>query len=111
MAKSDVHKTKSIKEELQELLDKKPPIYKDAVKWTLARWSGISFLLLFDDLNSQAEREDMLSALREDDCFRIIDDPTGGSDTIVQVTKKGRDQIIDVFYSTREQREFKRLEK
>jgi hypothetical protein len=109
MSKNRAEEIKTPREEILEFLEKKPSIYKDAVKWTFARWSGISFSSLFDDLNSQAEREDMLSALREDDCFMIIDDPNGGSDTIVQVTEKGRDQIIGVFYSTRQQKELKRL--
>jgi hypothetical protein len=109
MEKGKGEETKTPREEILEFLEKKPRIYKDAVKWTFARWSGISFSSLFDDLNSQAKREDMLRALRKDDCFRIIADPNGGSDTIVQVTEKGRDQIIGVFYSTKEQKELKRL--
>jgi hypothetical protein len=36
MPKSDVHKVKGPKEELLERLEKKLPIYSEAVKWTLA---------------------------------------------------------------------------
>ena len=108
MTTNNGHQTKSAKEELLELLEKKPQIYKDAVKWTLARWSGISFSSLFDDF-SQEDRESALRELKEDDCFEIIDDPKRSSEVIIQVTEKGRDSIIGVFYSKSEQRELKRL--
>jgi hypothetical protein len=49
MAKSDVNKASGPKEELMELLSKKPPIYSDAVKFTLAVQCGITFSSLFDD--------------------------------------------------------------
>ena len=47
MEKSNVHKAKSLKEELLELLEKKPPIYSVAVKYTFAVHSGIMFSSLF----------------------------------------------------------------
>jgi len=109
VATTNAHQTKSSKQELVELLEKKPKIYKDAVKWTLARWSGISFSLLFEDLKSQAERENMLRELRNDDCFRVIKEPEEGSEAIIQVTEKGRDLIIGLFYSKSEQKELKSL--
>jgi hypothetical protein len=109
MATNSTHQTKGTKEELLELLKKKPKIYQDAVKWTLARWSGISFSSLFDNVNSQVERERILNKLKKDDCFRIIDDPKGSSEAIVQVTEKGRDSMINLFYSEKDKRMLKRL--
>jgi hypothetical protein len=99
MATNNTPQPKTAKEELLELLKKKPKIYQDAVKWTLARWSGISFSSLFEDLNSQVERDDMLSELRNDDFFSVLNDPKRSSEVIIQVTEKGRDSIIGVFYS------------
>jgi hypothetical protein len=108
MAANNAPQAKSAKEELLELLEKKPKIYKDAVKWTLARWSGISFSSLFDNL-PPGDLESMVRELKEDDLFRIIDDSKRSSEVIIQVTEKGRDSIIGVFYSKSEQRELKRL--
>jgi hypothetical protein len=52
MERSNVHKAKGPKETLQELLEKKPPIYKVAVKYTFACHSDIRFSSLFDLLFS-----------------------------------------------------------
>ena len=108
MATNNTHQTKTAKKELLNLLKKKPKIYQDAFKWTLARWSGISFSSLFDDL-PQEDLESMLRELKEDDCSKIINDPKRSTEVIIQVTEKGRDSIIGVFYSKSEQRELKRL--
>lgn len=108
MATNNAPQAKSAKEELLELLKKKPKIYQDAVKWTLARWTGISFSSLFDDL-PQEDRESMLRELKEDDWFKIINDPKRSSEVIIQVTEKGRDSTIGLFYSKRGQKELKRL--
>ena len=108
MAKSEAGEEKSAKQQLLELLESRPQIYSDAVKWTLARWSGISFSSLFDKY-PQLKRESMLKELKKDDCFRIIDDPKGDSEAIIQVTEKGRNEIIGLFYSQSQQRELKRL--
>jgi hypothetical protein len=50
----------------------------------------------------------MFRELRADDFFRVVNDPKGGSEVILQVTEKGRDSIIGVFYSKSQQRELKR---
>lgn len=111
MTKSKPSEIKSPKDKLLELLEKKPPIYKDAVKWTLACRSGIMFSSLFDDLDSEVERKTMIKELQNDDSFSIVNDPKGGSDVLVKLTEKGRDEIIDLFYSGKEKRELKRLVK
>jgi hypothetical protein len=108
MAESETGEKENPKEQLSEFLERSPKIYSDAVKWTLARWTGISFSSLFDDL-PQEDRESMLRELKEDDWFKIINDPTRSSEVIIQVTEKGRDSIIGVFYSKSEQIELKRL--
>ncbi len=108
MAKSEAGEEKSAKQMLLELLESRPRIYSDAVKWTLARWSGISVSSLFDHY-SKLKRESMLKELKEDDCFRIIEDPKGGSEAIIKLTEKGRNEIIGLFYSKSQQRELKRL--
>ena len=53
MEKSNVHKAKSVKEELMELLEKKPPIYSVAVKYSFAVHSGIMFSSVFGDVDSK----------------------------------------------------------
>jgi hypothetical protein len=106
MANSEVGEKKSHKQQLLELLENRPKIYSDAVKWTLARWSGISLSSLFENY-PQLNRESMLNELKDDDCFRIINDPEKGSEFIIQLTEKGRDEIIGLFYSKSEQRKLK----
>jgi hypothetical protein len=89
MERSNVHKAKGPKEELLELLEKKPPIYKDAVKWTLACHSGIRFSSLFDDLDSKVERETMLKELQKDGSFfSVVNDSKGGSEVLVKLKRK-----------------------
>ena len=111
MERSNVHKAKGPKEELQEFLEKNPPIYTDAVKWTLACYSGIRFSSLFDDLDSKVDRENLLKELQKDGSFSVVNDPKAGSEVLVKLTEKGRDKIIDLFYSNKEKRELKRLVK
>jgi hypothetical protein len=72
MEKSNVHKAKSPKEKLLELLEKKPPIYKDAVKYTLACHSGIRFSSLFDDVDPKEERETFLKELQKDGSWSVL---------------------------------------
>ncbi len=108
MAKSEAGDEKSVKQQLLELLESRPQIYSDAVKWTLARWFGISCSSLFDHY-PLLKRESMLKELKKDDCFRIIEDPKGGLEAIIKLTEKGRNQIIGLFYSKSQQRELKRL--
>jgi hypothetical protein len=108
MAENEAGEKRSPEQQLLELLESRPQIYSDAVKWTLARWSGISISSLFKDY-PQLDCESMLKELKEDDCFRIINDPEGSSEVIIQVTEKGRNSIIGLFYSKSEQRELKRL--
>jgi hypothetical protein len=109
MARSDVHNAKGPKEKLLELLEKKPPIYSDAVKHTLAVLSGIMFSSLFDDLDPKVERETMLKELQKSGSWSVVNDPKGGSDVLLKLTEKGRDEIIDLFYDDKEKRELKRL--
>ena len=111
MEKSNVHKAKSAKEELLELLEKKPPIYKVAVKYTLAVHIGIMFYSLFKDLNPKVDSENFLNELREGDSWSVVKDPEGSSDVLLKLTEKGRDEIIDLFYDGKEKRELKRLVK
>jgi hypothetical protein len=108
MANSEVGEKKSHKQQLLELLENRPKIYSDAVKWTLARWSGISLSSLFKNY-PQLNRESMINELKDDDCFRIINDPEEDSEVIIQLTEKGRDEIIGLFYSKSEQRKLKSL--
>jgi hypothetical protein len=111
MEGSNVDKAKSPNEALLELLEKKPQIYQDAVKWTLLCWNGISLASLFEneDLGSKVDRETLVKELHNDDSFSIVDDPKGGSDVLLKLTEKGRDEIIDLFYDGKEKRELKRL--
>jgi len=30
--------------------------------------------------------------------FRVVNDPKGGSEVLLKLTEKGRDEIIDLFY-------------
>jgi len=109
MAKSDVHKAKSPKEALLELLEKKPPIYSAAVKYTLAVHSGITFSSLFDDWDPKENRETFLKELQKDGSWSVVNNPEGGSDVLLKLTEKERDEIIDLFYDGKEKRELKRL--
>jgi hypothetical protein len=109
MEKSNVHKAKSPKEELLELLEKKPPIFKVAVKYAFAGHSGIMFSSLFDDFDYKEDRETMLKELQKDGSWSVVNDPKGGSEVLLKLTEKGRDEIIDLFYSGKEKRELKRL--
>ena len=113
MERSNVDKAKSPKEELLELLEKKPPIYKDAVKWTLLCWNGISLTSLFENenLRSKVDRETLIKELQNDGSFSVVDDPKGDSEVIVKLTEKGRDEMIGLFYDGKEKRELKRLVK
>src|SRR5665647_2379185 len=104
MAKSDVHKAKSPKEALLELLEKKPPIYSAAVKYTLAVHSRITFSSLFDDWDPKEDRETFLKELQKDGSWSVVNDPKGGSEVLLKLTEKGRDEIIDLFYSGKEKR-------
>jgi hypothetical protein len=107
MEKSNVHKAKSPKEELLELLEKKPPIFKVAVKYALACYSGLMFSSLFHDY--KGDRETILKELQKDGSWSVVNDPKGGSEVLLKLTEKGRDEIIDLFYSGKEKRELKRL--
>ena len=109
MERSNVDKAKGPKEALLELLKKKPPIYSDAVKYTLAVHSGIMFSSLFDDWDPKENRETFLKELQKDGSWSVVNDPKGGSDVLLKLTEKGRDEIIDLFYSGMEKRELKSL--
>jgi hypothetical protein len=80
-----------------------------SVKNTFACHSGIMFSSLFDDVDSQEERETILKALQKDGSWSVVNDPKVGSDVLLKLTEKGRDEIIDLFYSGKEKRELKRL--
>ena len=109
MERSNVHNAKGPKEALLEFLEKNPPIYTDAIKWTLACHSGIRFSSLFNDLDSKVDRETLLKELQKDGSFSVVNDPEGGSEVLVKLTEKGRDEIIDLFYSGKEKIGLKRL--
>lgn len=70
---------------------------------------GISFSSLFNDLDSKVDSETLLKELQKDGSFSVVNDPKGGSEAIVYLTEKGRDVIINLFYSNKEKRELKRL--
>ncbi len=57
----------------------------------------------------KVDREKAVREFQKDDCFKIVPDPEGGSEVIVYLTEKGRDQMIGIFYSEKEKRELKRL--
>ena len=109
MASSEAGEIKSPKQQLLELLESRPKIYSDALKWSYYRWFGVKFSSLFSNVKSQAERESILRELQADDAFRIINDPKGSEDFVVRLTEKGRDSMIGLFYSYREKRQLKRL--
>jgi hypothetical protein len=109
MERSNVHKAKDPKEALLEILEKKPQVYKDFVKLTLLCWNGISLTSLFKDLDSKVDRETLLREMQKDEFFRVDNDPKAGSEAMVHLMEKGRDEIIDLFYSNKEKRELKRL--
>jgi len=67
---------------------------------------GISFSSLFNDLDSKVDSETLLKELQKDGSFSFV---KGGSEAIVYLTEKGRDVIINLFYSNKEKRELKRL--
>ncbi len=104
MEKSNVYKAKNPKEELLEFLEKNPPIYRVAVKYTLARHIGIRFSSLFDHLDPKGDRETFLKELQKGDSWSVVNDPKGGSEVLLKLTEKGRDEIIDRFYSGKEKR-------
>src|SRR5512135_3640723 len=109
MAKDEAGESKSPKQQLLELLESRPKIYSDALKWSSYRWFGVKFSSLFPDVKSQAARESILRELQADDAFRIIEDPKGSKDLVVRLTEKGKDSMIDLFYSYGEKRQLKRL--
>ncbi len=113
MATSNTDQAKSAKEQLLELLEKKPKIYQDAVKWTLACWTGIRMSSLFEDIGfSKMDRATLLKefkGLQESGFVRLENDPKGTSEVIVHLSEQRRDEIVDLFYSGKEKKELKRL--
>jgi len=55
------------------------------------------------------DSEPFLKELQKDGSFSFVNNPKGGSEVIVYLTKKGRDVIINLFYSNKEKRKLKRL--
>jgi DNA-binding MarR family transcriptional regulator len=115
MATNNAPQTKSAKEELLELLEKKPKIYREAVKWTLACWTGIRLSSLFENRDLlNVDRDAFLKELQESGFINLENDPKGTSEVIVHLTEQGRDEIIDHLYSKEEKKElkliFKRLD-
>ena len=112
MATKNAHQAKSPKQELLELLEREPEIHKDAVKWTLACWTGIKLSSLFKEKDSvKADRAIFLKQLQElqESGFIRLENPEGASEVTVHLTEQGRDEIIDLFYSKEEKEELKRL--
>ena len=88
MATNNAYQTKTAKEELLELLKKKPNIYKDAVKWTFACWIGITASSYFDDKYfSGVDRAAALKELQESDSIWLENDRKGTSEVIVHLTE------------------------
>ena len=109
MATNNAHQAKSAKEELLELLEKKPKIYQDAVTWTLACWTGIASSSLFKDKDFfNVDRAASLKELQEDGFIRLENDPKGTSEVIVHLTEQGSDEIVDLFYSKKGKRKIER---
>jgi DNA-binding MarR family transcriptional regulator len=110
MTTNNTDQAKSAKEQLLDLLEKKPKIYQDAVKWTLACWDGIRMSSLFEDIDfSKVDRTAFLKELQEGGSYRLENDPKDTSEVIVHLTEQGRDEIVDLFYSGKEKKELKRL--
>jgi malate/lactate dehydrogenase len=49
--------------------------------------------------------------LQKGDSWSVVNDTKGGSEVLLKLTEKGRDEIIDLFYDGKEKRELKRLVK
>jgi hypothetical protein len=112
MEKNNDDKEKSAKEELRELLGKKPKIYQDAVKYTFACRIGIRASAHIDDnYFSGVDRNAALKELQENGSIWLENDPKGDSEVIVHLTEQERDNIIDLFYSGKEKKELKCLVK
>jgi hypothetical protein len=110
MATNNAQQAKTAKEELLELLEKKPKIYHDAVKWTLACWTGIRASSLFEDKDFfNLDRTAALKELQESGFIWLEDDPKGASEVIVYLTEERRDEMDDLFYSKKGKKELKRL--
>lgn len=110
MITNNTGQAKGAKEQLLKLLEEKPKIYQDAVKWTLACWIGIRLSSLFDDVDfSKVDRAAFLKELQEGSSYRLENDPKDTSEVIVHLTEQGRDEIVDLFYSGKEKKELKRL--
>ena len=110
MAINNAEQAKSAKEQLLELLKKKPKIYQDAVKWSLACSTGISMSYLFKNKDfPKLDRAALLKELQEDGSIRLENNPRDASEVIVHLTEQGRDAMVDLFYSKEEKKELKRL--
>ncbi len=112
MMETNDKKAKSVKEELMELLEKQPKIYKDAVKYAYACRVGIRASFYFDDKYFfGVDRAAALKELQESGSIWLENDPKDTSEVIVHLTERERDNIIGLFYSGKEKRELKRLVK
>jgi len=110
MTTNNARQAKSAKEELLKLLETKPKFYADAVKYAFACHFGIRLSSLFEDRDfSKIDRKAVLMGLQEIGFFRLENDAKEDSEVIVHLTKQGRDEIIDLFYSGKEKRQLKRL--
>jgi len=110
MATNNAPQAKDAKEMLFELLEKKPKVYQDAVKWTLACWIGFRSSLLFENrVFLRASHAASLKELQESGFIRLENDPKGTSEIIVHLTNQGRDEIVDLFYSKKGKKELKCL--
>ncbi len=67
------------------------------------------FSSLFDDFDYKKDRETILKELQKDGSWNVVNDPKGGSDALLKLTEKGRNEIIDLFYEGKEKKELKRL--
>jgi DNA-binding MarR family transcriptional regulator len=108
MAKSEPEKKKNPKEQLLELLEKKPPIYKEFVKYSLLCREGVSMSSFIEDSNYKLDKA-ALNELQESGFIRLVNSSKEGSETMVQLTEQARDEIFELFYSTKEKRILKSL--
>jgi len=101
MATNNTDQAKSAKEQLLELLEKKPKIYQDAVKWTLACWTGIRMSSLFEDIIfSKMDRTAFLEefkGLEESGFVRLENDPKGTSEVIVHLSEREEMKSLTCF--------------
>ena len=78
-------------------------IYSE-ITFSLSAPSYVSYVQAADSVKT------MLKELQKyGSFFSVVNDPKGGSEVLLKLTEKARDEIIDLFYSGKEKRELKHL--